>query len=112
MSEIARKSALQRALDLEKNHDLNGAVSLARRAISEEYTTPQQAPRELRLLAVQLLLRWAWACTPVNRSLYRLQPYDHPAHWMKKILNWQPGLHILLKACPEIYQLKHYLMLH
>ena len=57
MSEIAQKSALQRALDLEKNHDLNGAVSLARRAISEDYATPLQAPRELRLLAVQLLVK-------------------------------------------------------
>ena len=57
MPDSDARSALQRALDLEKKHDLNGAVSLARRAISEDYATPQQAPRALRLLAVGLLVK-------------------------------------------------------
>ena len=57
MSDAEHKSVLERARDLENRHDLNGAVSLARRAISEDYTTPLQAPRALRLLAIQLLVK-------------------------------------------------------
>ena len=57
MSEPERRNALEEARKLEKKHDLNEAVSLARRAISEDYPTPLQAPRELRLLAVEMLVK-------------------------------------------------------
>ncbi|MEL7471185.1 MAG: adenylate/guanylate cyclase domain-containing protein [Pseudomonadota bacterium] len=57
MPEGDQRSALERARELEKKHDLNGAVSLARRAISDDYATPLQAPRALRLLAVRLLVK-------------------------------------------------------
>lgn len=50
-------SALERVIDLETRRDFNGAVSLARRTISEDFETPSQAPRELRLRAVELLVR-------------------------------------------------------
>jgi len=51
------ESALERVLDLERRRDLNGAVSVARRTISEEFATPLQAPEELRLKAIDLLVK-------------------------------------------------------
>ncbi len=51
------ESALNRVLDLERRRDFNGAVSVARRTISEEFDNVMQAPRELRLKAIDLLVK-------------------------------------------------------
>ena len=53
----AEGDALQRVIELEKRHDLNGAVSVTRRAISEDYPSPLHAPRELRLRAIGVLVK-------------------------------------------------------
>lgn len=51
------QDTLKRVRELEDRRDLNGAVSLARRTISEHYETPLQASRELRLTAINLLVK-------------------------------------------------------